>query len=125
MKFAVNHSQPAIALWQENPDTFDLFKMPEWPKLVEPFCEKHPCYVHFALEIADGSGTILDAETDSPVDFDRVERLMKLTQTPFVNVHLTPTPKHHPDIAPDDLSSAATEKLIVRMLKDVEVLTRH
>jgi uncharacterized protein (UPF0276 family) len=125
MKFAVNHSQPAIALWEQDPSQFDLFKMPEWPHLVEPFCTDHPCYVHFSLEVTDGSGTILDSETNAPVDFDRVERLLNLTQTPLVNVHLAPKPHQHPDIAPENLSPAATEKLTARMLRDVEVLTRQ
>jgi uncharacterized protein (UPF0276 family) len=125
MKFAVNHSHPAIALWQENPQTFDLFKMPEWPDLVEPFAKEHPCYVHFALEVTDGSGLIRDGETHAAVNFKRIEHLLKLTQTPLVNVHLAPKPKYHPDLGHADISPEAQEKITARMLKDVEVLTRH
>jgi uncharacterized protein (UPF0276 family) len=125
MKFAVNHSHPAIALWQDNPHAFDLFKMPEWPELIEPFCVDHPCYVHFSLEVSDGSGQIIDGETHAPVDFDRIEHLLKITNTPRVNIHLASKPKYHPDIAPEDISSEATEKLTARLIKDVEVLTDH
>jgi uncharacterized protein (UPF0276 family) len=125
MKFAVNYSKPALALWRERPGAFDLFKLPCWPETVNEVIADYPGYIHFPLKVTGGDGTVRDTETKSSVDFARIEAFMKQTSTPLVNIHLAPGIKYHPDIAPGDFSDAAAEKITARLIRDVETLVRH
>jgi hypothetical protein len=45
-------------------------------------------YVHFPLVVGSGRGRPLDSETGELVDWRKVERLRRQTDTPFVNLHL-------------------------------------
>src|SRR5512145_878474 len=125
MKFALNYSLPALALWRDDPSAFDLFKLPAWDQLVGKVSSAYPAYVHFPLGVTGGDGTVRDGETKLPVDFSRIERFMAQTATPLVNVHLTPALRDNPDLAPNDFSASAAEEIIRRMIRDVSSLTRH
>src|SRR5512145_1138666 len=125
MKFALNYSLPALTLWRDNPAAFDLFKLPAWEHLVDKVSSVHPAYIHFPLGVTGGDGTIRDGETKRPADFARLERLLAQTATPLVNLHLAPSIRDNPDLAPDDFSIAAAEEITRRMIRDVSTLTRY
>ncbi len=125
MKFAVNYSKPALALWRDQPDAFDLFKLPCWTDTVNEVIADYPGYIHFPLKVTGGDGTVRDSETKAPVDFARIEAFMKQTSTPIVNIHLAPSLKNNPDLDPADYSAGAAEKITGRMIRDVQTLVRH
>ncbi len=125
MKFALNYSLPALALWRDNPSAFDLLKLPAWDSLVDEVSPTHPAYIHFPLGVTGGDGTVRDGETKHPVDFLRLEKLMAQTGTPLVNIHLAPSLRDNPDMAPNDFSASAAGEITRRMLRDVSTLTRH
>ncbi len=125
MKFALNYSLPALALWRDDPSAFDLLKLPAWDRLVAEVSAVYPAYIHFPLKVTGGAGIVYDGETKRPVDFSRLERLMLQTATPLVNLHLAPAIRHNPDLTPDDFSPPAVEEITRRMICDVSSLTRH
>ncbi len=125
MKFAVNYSKPARKFLKTGQIHFDLYKLPCWPDVVEKTAPEYPGYIHFPLKVTGGDGTIRDTETKAPVDFARIEHFLTQTRTPLVNVHLTPNPKYHPDLAPDDLSDSAAATITERMCQDVSTLVHH
>jgi uncharacterized protein len=125
MKFALNYSLPALALWRDDPLAFDLLKLPAWDQLVGEVSAAHPSYVHFPLSVTGGDSTVYDGEIKRPVNFSRIERLMAQTDTPLVNLHLTPSIRDNPDLAPNDFSLATAEEITRRMIYDVSTLTRH
>ena len=58
----------------------DRFKCADWPELIEPASSLLPIYVHFPL--------VAGTNTLDNTDWERVERLLGETGTPYVNVHL-------------------------------------
>jgi len=125
MKFALNYSLPALALWRENPTAFDLLKLPAWDSLVDEVSLAHPAYIHFPLSVSGGDGIVLNSEAKQPADFSQIERLMAQTATPLVNIHLGPSLRDNPDLAPGDLSLSTQKDLTRRMIRDVGALTQH
>ena len=125
MKFALNYSLPALALWRETPTAFDLLKLPAWKALVDEVSPAHPAYIHFPLSVSNGSGVVLNSETKQPANFSQIESFMAQTATPLVNIHLDPALRQHPDLTPGDLSLSTQKELIRRLIRDVSVLTEH
>jgi uncharacterized protein (UPF0276 family) len=84
MNFAINYSQPAAALVSSGTIDIDAFKCPDWPDMIEQALKLRPVAVHFTLRA--GTGELL-----TTADWPLVERLMRLTGTPYINLHLDPT----------------------------------
>jgi len=82
MRLALNYSPQAAGLLQEGSVTFDLWKCPDWPDLIATAKEQLPVYIHFGLLAGRG-----DLDT---VNWERIEELRAQTDTPYVNLHLTP-----------------------------------
>lgn len=82
MNFALNYSSPAAALVAERRIVIDYFKCPDWPDMVADALKLRPVAVHFTLRA--GTGRLHTAH------WALVETLMKLTGTPYVNLHLCP-----------------------------------
>ena len=82
MNFAINYSRTTAALLAEGRIDIDYFKCPDWPDMIAEALKVRPVAVHFTLQA--GTGRL------HTTDWTFVERLMQLTHTPYVNLHLCP-----------------------------------
>lgn len=124
MKFALNYSPEALHLRDQGRIFYDYLKLPSWPKVIEEVAGKYPCYIHFPLKIGRGKG-VIDNETKEPVKWKKIEKMMKQTDTPLVNLHVELNSKHFPDIP---LLSTAPEHLaqvVESTLYDLRKAVRH
>jgi len=110
MKFALNYSHPAVELLHREQISFDLWKCPDWPEMVDEALRTHRAYVHFSLNAGQNN---IDA-----VGLDKIEALLARTETPYINMHIAPRF--------EDLSGDATaERVIEAALRDVNRLVKH
>lgn len=89
MEFAINYSPQAAALLRAGQIEIDYFKCPDWDDMIATARAQKPVYVHFPLTVGRGK---LDQ-----VDWGKVDRLLRETDTPLVNVHLAPMRGDFPD----------------------------
>jgi uncharacterized protein len=89
MKFALNYSLPAATLVSSGRIDIDAFKCPDWPDMIAEAIKIRPVAVHFTLSAGNGRLHAPD-KTSASADWALVERLMRLTDTPYVNLHLCP-----------------------------------
>ena len=118
MKFAVNYSPESIHLLESGHIKFDLVKLPAWPELIKKVAGRHPCYVHFPLKVGRGKG-VLDNETKELVKWKKIEKMVKMTDTPFVNLHVSLSAKHFPDIPQDSTTPEHFDRVLENILHDV------
>ncbi|MCP5095915.1 MAG: hypothetical protein GY943_10205, partial [Chloroflexi bacterium] len=97
----MNYSDPVANLLRDQQIQIDNFKCPAWPDLVATVQKIHPTYVHFPLRVGAGIGDAIDTETKQLPDWSKVETLLKQTDTPLVNLHLSPTIQDYPNIPVD------------------------
>ena len=81
MKLAVNYSTALQKLIQTEKVKVDLLKCPEWYGLVQPALSIGQVYIHF--EIALGVNNV------QRLNFDLIKRMIDLTDTKFINTHLS------------------------------------
>ncbi len=112
MKFAINYSHPAAALLAAGRINLDYFKVPNWPHLIAEAREYCPLAVHFDLDA--GSGQLAEK-----TDWELVERLLNMTGTPHVNLHLDPSAEFYPGMRIDEPEPAQFAEVVERMLADV------
>jgi uncharacterized protein (UPF0276 family) len=124
MQFAVNYSPEALALLDEGQIHFDLVKLPAWPHVIEEVVGHYPCYVHFPLKVGRGKG-VIDNETKEPVKWKKVEKMLKQTGTPLVNLHVELSAKHYPDIPLTSTAPVHFEQVLENTLHDVRAAGRH
>lgn len=124
MKFALNYSPEALQLRDQGRIFYDLIKLPSWPKAIEEVVGKYPCYVHFPLKIGRGKG-VIDNETKEPIKWKKIEKMMKQTGTPLVNLHVELNAKHFPDIPLTSTSSAHLAQVVESTLHDLRQAVRH
>lgn len=79
MKFAINYSPQAEALWRDGHIQVDLFKCPDWLDLVTQVGAIHDVYVHCSLITWRG-------ELDR-LDLDLLQRWLDTTETQVINTH--------------------------------------
>lgn len=118
MKLSINYSTQATALLSEGRLQLDYFKCPDWPHLIAEASRYAPVAVHFSLMAGNGS---LDEETD----WELIERLLKDTITPYVNVHIDPSPERYPEVALDAPTEAQAAKIIKNTASDLACLVRR
>lgn len=118
MKFAVNYSPEALLLRDAGQIFFDLVKLPAWPKVINEVSGKYPCYIHFPLKIGRGKG-VIDNETKERVKWKKIEKMMRQTKTPLVNLHVELTAKHFPDIPLKSTAPNHFAKVIETTLHDL------
>ena len=109
MRFAINYSPQSLRLWRAGRIQVDLFKCPDWPRLVAEAGGNHDVYVHTSLYAGRG----LDAD----YDLDLLSRWLRTTETTVVNTHFA--------ILKSDFASASAitpEAVIERAVRDVEGL---
>lgn len=133
MQFAINYSRAADDLWragktcgeQSRTIRVDRFKCPAWQDLVAAVQKSYPVYVHFPLLVGAGIGDAIDAETNAPADWNKVEALLAQTDTPFVNLHLALTTKDYPNVPSQTADPAQIEIIVGNLLRDVRAVTRR
>lgn len=81
MQFAINYSPQAADLLRRGAIELDRFKCPDWPDMLAAARTLRPPYVHFNLH----------TNLTEP-DKDTINRLCADTDTPYVNLHLSPRP---------------------------------
>ncbi len=111
MKFAINYSHAAARLYDQGIIIPDLFKLPAWPQVIHELKDRYPLYVHFPLDVGTGIGDAMDSETGERADWAKIEQLLSLTQTPYINLHLTPPPSS---------ASHDPQRILEAMIRDVE-----
>lgn len=81
MKLAVNYSTALHKLIETQKVHVDLLKCPEWDGLVRPALNIGQVYIHF--EIALGTDKV------QYLNFDLIRRMLRMTDTRFINTHLS------------------------------------
>lgn len=125
MKLGVHYSSQVVELLEAGAVEFDCFKCPAWPEVIEQAQAVRPAYIHFPLLVGAGMGDALDGETGQVADWAQIERLLHKTDTPYVNLHLTPMIDHHPDIDINSSDPAHVERVAEALLRDLEVVIRR
>lgn len=125
MEFAVNYSPQAAALLAQGKIIFDRFKCPAWLETIATAQALHPVYVHFPLRVGMGTGDAQDTEKRQPPDWGKFERILRDTDTPYLNVHLTPTTSDHPDIPGETDDPTHIERLYEAVMRDVDGVIRR
>lgn len=96
IRLAVNYSPEAEALKEAGLIQFDLDKLPDWPDLVAEIAPRRSAYVHFTL----AAGLSAPFEPDWAL----IDRLLKMTDTAFVNLHLVAPPDFN-HLDPDEVEA--------------------
>lgn len=113
MKLAVNYSPQAAELFDAGKITFDLYKCPDWPDMIETARAQRPVYVHFPLMAGRA-----DIEK---VGWHKITTLVASTQTPFVNTHLAPRASDF-GVPLETTDPTRTRELVSAMMADIERL---
>lgn len=109
MRFAINYSAEAEKLWRAGRIKVDLFKCPDWPRLVREVGAIHRLYVHTSLCAGRG--------IDSGYDLERLGRWLETSETLAVNTHFFVFKSDFPPA-----SVIEPEAVIKRALRDVAFL---
>jgi uncharacterized protein (UPF0276 family) len=125
MEFAINYSRAAEELVRAGKVCADRFKCPAWQDLVTTVQRAHPVYVHFPLLVGAGIGGAIDAETNAPADWNKVEVLLAQTDTAFVNLHLAPTTREYPNVPSKTTEPTHVEMIVENLLRDVRAVTQR
>jgi uncharacterized protein (UPF0276 family) len=121
MKLALNFSNAAAALVAKDRIDIDYFKCPDWPDMItEALCYR-PVAVHFTLQA--GTGRL------HKTDWAFIERLMRLTGTPYVNLHLCPEVSDYTTSSGGIPASTQdpdhTSLIVERLLADVSAVVQQ
>jgi uncharacterized protein (UPF0276 family) len=121
MKLALNYSPSSAALLAEGRIDIDYFKCPDWPDMITEALRYRPVTVHFSLR----AGTGLLHQTD----WSLIENLVKLTSTPYVNLHLEPKASDFTtetcSIPANTQDPAHINLVVERLLEDVSAVVTH
>lgn len=107
MKFAINWSPESADLLKSGTIQVDLFKCPDWDKLVSDARSQSPSYIHFPLVIGNGQY--------QQWDFDAIQFWLDKTETTFVNCHVLPTKSQFDE-------NVSLESLIPHLIEEVQAL---
>lgn len=117
MKLAINFSEAAELLVQSGQIKIDLFKCADIPWLVNKASRVLPVTVHFNLYV--GNYTL------GSTDWNTVHRLFQNTQTLYINFHFEPTSKHHADIPIESGDTVHKEKILERIIEEIQPILKH
>lgn len=117
MKLAINYSETAESLVQNGQIKIDLFKCADIPWLIKKASRVLPVTVHFNLYAGDRSLP--------NTDWSAVHQFFQNTQTLYINLHLEPTSKHHGDIPIDSGEPKNIEKIVERILDEIQPVTKR
>lgn len=119
IRFGINYSLPAVELQRQKRIHVDIFKLPAWPDLIGDAIKNEPVYIHFPLVAGHGIGDAWNTETKKPADWDQIERLLEISNTRCINMHLGPTIYDLPQIPIKDLSISTIDKVTDILIHDV------
>lgn len=125
MDFAANYSKPLIKLLRAGKVQVDRIKLPAWPHLVDSALEVAPCYIHFPLNVGNGFDDAFDSESKAKVDWDFIESLMVPTDTPIINVHLSPWQEFNPEVVNDPWDEDTYARVFEKTVRDLEGVVRR
>lgn len=114
MDFAINYSPEAIELISDGRIEVDRFKCPDWPETIAQARRQRPAYVHAPTRA--GRGMIDQTE------LDRISSLLDISDTPLVNIHLSPCTSDFDTMPIDTRDPAHREMLTDAMIADVMIL---
>jgi len=122
MEFAVNYTALLAELVRAGQVRVDRFKCPAWPGLLAEARQTLPVYIHFPLGIGRGEGCAFDSETRRPADLARLEDLLALSGTPYVNTHFIAPHDSYPGIAVESTRPDHIRRVLDGALRDLEPL---
>ena len=114
MELSINYSPQAARLVEEGKIFVERFKCPPWSGMIAAALALRPVAVHFDL---DAGNRNLDN-----VDWEQIEDLLEETDTPYVNLHLAPSPEYHPGVPLDTPAGPAFDQVAESMLMDVQAV---
>ena len=117
MLFAINYSFQAAELFTAGKIHVDRFKTPDWPDMIAEASEICPVAIHFNLNA--GNGSLKEK------DWSYVWDLLQQTNTPYINLHLSPNRKHFPGLDDEHLSPERTNQVEARVRADLEVVLKR
>jgi uncharacterized protein (UPF0276 family) len=117
MKLAINYSSQASRLLTEGRIYIDIFKCPDWEWMIDEAIGQCPVSIHFTLTAGDRSLNRLD--------WENVSRLLKKTNTPFVNLHLESRIGDFPEIPADTVDPSHHQQVFEVLLGDVQLAIQH
>jgi len=117
MNLAINYSPQAALLLSEGKIQLDYFKCPDWPDLIAQAQQSRPAAVHF--EIIASSGCL------SQKDWSLVDRILDVTGTHYINLHLASNIKDFEGFDIDYQEPSQRREIIDRLLTDVCALVNR
>lgn len=114
MKLAINYSPAAGALAASGQIDLDYFKTPAWPDMIARAEAVRPVAIHFELQA--GSGKLRQT------DWEPVQDWLERTDTPYVNVHLSPVWEDFPGVSPQSDEAKLSRLVLERLVEDVGAL---
>lgn len=123
INLAINYSRQAAHLYMSGQIQLDYFKCPAWEDLVTEARAILPTYVHFPLRV--GRGVIINTEKKAEADFAEIEKLLKMSDTPYINIHFSPYDSDYPEIPFDSLASADIDKVVDYSMKAIDTIASH
>lgn len=117
MQLALNYSPQAADLLRSGAIALDRFKCPDWPDLIATARDYAPVYVHFDLRADPGLNGALDVEG--------IAQLRAQTNTPYVNVHLSPSFDDFPEMPLDTTDREHITAVTDTMMQGVLLAIEH
>ncbi len=125
MKFAVHYSPQTLDLIHQQKVTIDCFKCPAWPDLLETIPTEFETYVHFPLVVGKGIRAAYDKEAKQVADWHKVERLLEQTNTPYINLHLSPSANDYPGIKLNSTKADDYEQVLENTYQDMQEVVQR
>ncbi|MEW5869934.1 MAG: DUF692 family multinuclear iron-containing protein [Chloroflexota bacterium] len=107
----MNYSPPAATLLQSGRIAIDRFKTPDWPGMIAEASPLCPVAIHFNLHAGHAR--------PPSIDWDRLERLMDATGTPYLNLHLDASLEEFPHLPVEVPDPVQFEAVVQSILADV------
>jgi uncharacterized protein len=117
VKFAINYSRVALDLRKQNRIQADLLKCPDWPDHWPEFAMAGPVYIHFRL--------MAGSRHMQSVDWDQIASLRNWSNTPFVNLHISPYLDWISNLVSEGKADAFAENIFNLAYQDVMLASRY
>ncbi|MBK8020369.1 MAG: DUF692 family protein [Chloroflexi bacterium] len=114
MQYALNYSPQAVQALNNGAITIDLFKCPPWKDLTRDARALKPIYIHFPLRAGSLHKT----------NWSEIERWMRQSDTPKVNLHLYVRSEDLPGIE-DQSEASARDRVKARFISDLQLMVKR
>ncbi|HEY9078385.1 MAG TPA: hypothetical protein VIO61_17750 [Anaerolineaceae bacterium] len=109
---------------ETHPGIVDRIKCPDWMDIIEPARAAGKIYIHFPLRLGEGDGDFIDTETGSAPDWKRIEDLLRITETKYLNFHFWWEGEDTP-LDPAQVRTAEIDRLVERACLDIQPVVRR